>query len=319
MAGKMACGRSMIEGGGIEMSSGNKGAVGVIGLGIMGSAIAANLVKSGFEVIGTDILPEARSALKEAGGEPVASSGEVGKACRRIIVSIASEAALYQVCDQLAASCANGTIVMETGTLPLAAKQKVRSLLAAKGVILLDCTLSGTGVHAKAKDLTVYASGDTGAIKQLAPILDGFARVCYDLGDFGNGTKMKFVANLLVAVHIVAAAEAILLGVRSGLNPETVVKAIGDGAGSSSMFQVRGPLMANRAWDEPNVKNSVFQKDMKLIGEALQEAGCPAPLFSACMPIYIAANASGHSEHDTAAVYEILERISAEASGGKEN
>ena len=112
------------------MSSGNKGTVGVIGLGIMGSAIAANLVKAGFEVIGTDLLREARSALKKAGGRPVASSGEVGKACRRIIVSIASEAALYQVCDQLAASCANGTIVMETGTLPLAAKQKVRSLLA---------------------------------------------------------------------------------------------------------------------------------------------------------------------------------------------
>jgi 3-hydroxyisobutyrate dehydrogenase-like beta-hydroxyacid dehydrogenase len=82
---------------------------------------------------------------------------------------------------------------METGTLPLAAKQKVRSVLAEKGVILLDYALSGTGVHAKAKDLTVYASGDTDAIKQLAPIVDGFARVCYDLGDFGNGTKMKFV------------------------------------------------------------------------------------------------------------------------------
>jgi hypothetical protein len=106
---------------------------------------------------------------------------------------------------------------------------------------------------------------------------------------------MKFVANLLVAIHIVAAAEAILLGFRSGLNPETAVKAIGDGAGSSSMFQVRGPLMVKRAWDEPNVKNSVFQKDMKLIGEALQEAGCPVPLFSACIPIYIAANASGSS------------------------
>jgi 3-hydroxyisobutyrate dehydrogenase-like beta-hydroxyacid dehydrogenase len=287
----------------------SKRTVGVIGLGIMGSAISANLMKAGFEVIGTDIVPDACAALKKAGGKPVASSSEVGKTCRKIIISIASEAALYQVCDELAASCAKGTIVMETGTLPLAAKQKVRSLLAEKGVILLDCTLSGTGAQAKAKDLAVYASGDSNALKQLGPVIDGFARVCYDLGEFGNGTKMKFVANLLVAIHNVAAAEAILFGVRSGLDPETVVKVIGDGAGSSRMFQVRGPVMVKRAWDKPAATNTLFQKDLKLIGEALQATGCPAPLFSACIPLYTACKASGHAEHDPAAVYEILERI----------
>jgi 3-hydroxyisobutyrate dehydrogenase-like beta-hydroxyacid dehydrogenase len=83
------------------------------------------------------------------------------------------------------------------------------------------------------------------------------------------------------------------------------------------MFQVRGPLMANRTWDDPTMKNAVWQKDMKLIGEALQAAGCPAPLFSTCIPIYIAANASGHAEHDTAAVYEILERMALKPGGKK--
>ncbi|MGA2991518.1 MAG: NAD(P)-dependent oxidoreductase [Candidatus Korobacteraceae bacterium] len=299
------------------MSTGSKGTVGVVGLGIMGSAMASNLVKAGFEVIGTDILPEACAALKKAGGKPVANASEVGKACRQIIISIASIPALHQVCAELAGSCAKGTIVMETGTLPLADKQKARALLAEKGVILLDCTLSGTGAQAKTKDLAVYASGETDAIKQLGPVIEGFARVCYDLGEFGNGTKMKFVANLLVAIHNVAAAEAILLGVRSGLDPQTIVKVVGDGAGSSRMFQVRGPLMANRTWDEPTMKNAVWQKDMKLIGEALQAAGCPAPLFSTCIPIYIAANASGHAEHDTAAVYEILERMALKPGGKK--
>src|SRR5271169_1140949 len=274
----------------------------------MGSAIAANLVQSGFDVIGADLVAACRDELTKAGGTAVANASEVGKRCRHIILALASEAALNSVCAELAASCAAGTIVLETGTLPLAAKQKQRTLLAEKGVMLLDCTISGTGAQARKRDLAVYASGDAAAIKEVRPILDGFARACYDLGEFGNGTKMKLVANLLVAIHNVAAAEAILLGARSGLDPATVVRVVADGAGGSRMLEVRGPAMVNRTWDEPTMKNSVWQKDMKLIGEALQAAGCPAPLFSATIPIYAAA-AARHAEDDTAAVYEILERM----------
>ncbi len=281
--------------------------VGVIGLGIMGSAIAANLVKAGFEVMGTDILAERRAELARAGGTAVSDAREVGKRCRRIILSLASEAALDSVSADLAGSCATDGIVIDTGTLPLAAKHRSRSVLAEKGIVLLDCTISGTGAQANSGDLAVYSSGDTEAIEKVRPIIDGFARVCYDVGEFGNGMKMKLVANLLVAIHNVATAEAVLLGARSGLDPAMVVKAVGDGAGSSRMLQVRGPVMVNRTWNEPAMKNSVWQKDMKLIGEALQAAGCPAPLFAATIPIYRAAMQSGHAEHDTAAVYEVLE------------
>ena len=108
------------------MSAEKKGTVGVIGLGIMGSAMAANLVKSGFEVIGTDILAQSRDELTKAGGTAMADAREVGKRCRHIILALASEAALYAVCGELAASCAKGTIIIETGTLPLVAKLKVR-------------------------------------------------------------------------------------------------------------------------------------------------------------------------------------------------
>jgi len=298
------------------MSAEKKGAVGVIGLGIMGSAMAANLVKSGFEVVGTDILATSCDELTKTGGTAVADARAVGRRCRHIILALASEAALNSVCAELAGSCAKGTIVIETGTLPLAAKLRVRDQLAEKGIVLLDCTLSGTGAQAKNRDLAVYASGDAAAIREVAPVMDGFARVCYEVGEFGNGMKMKLVANLLVAIHNVAAAEAILLGTRSGLDPAMVVKVVADGAGGSRMFQVRGPAMVNRTWDEATMKNSVWQKDMKLIGEALQATGCPAPVFSSTIPIYIAATASGHAEHDTAAVYEILERM-ASSPGSK--
>jgi 3-hydroxyisobutyrate dehydrogenase-like beta-hydroxyacid dehydrogenase len=286
----------------------------VIGLGNMGSAMAANLVKAGFDVLGTDLVAEYRAALIAAGGRAAADVGEVGRACRHLILSLPSDDALQAVCAELAASCARGAIVLETSTLPVAGKQKARALLADHGVILLDAPLSGTGAQAKTADLVVFASGDADAIRECAPIMAGFSRAHYDLGEFGNGMKMKLVANHLVAIHNVAAAEAILLGVRSGLDAGTLVQIIGDGAGSSRMFQIRGPAMVDRTWDEATITNRVFQKDLRLIGDALTGAGCPAPLFSATLPVYAAAMASGHAEHDPAAVYEVLERM-AQAPG----
>jgi len=292
--------------------------VGLIGLGIMGSAMSANLVKAGFEVIGTDILPEPRANLTKAGGKVVDSTAEVGKTCRHIIISIASIPALQTICEELAGSAVAGTIVMETGTLPLADKQKARAILAKRDIVLLDCPLSGTGAQAKTKDLVVYASGEAAAIEKMAPVMAGFARGYYNVGEFGNGTRMKFVANLLVAIHNVAAAEAILLGSRMGLDPMEIVKVIGDGAGASRMFQVRGPMMASRTWDEEiTMSNKVWQKDMHVIGDAVQAAGVPAPLFSACIPIYLAAVSGGHAGHDTGAVYEILERMASDPAARK--
>jgi putative dehydrogenase len=293
----------------VKSGSGTFGPVGMIGLGNMGLAMAVNLVGSGFEVIGTDLIAESRNALNKAGGTAVADAGEVGKHCRYIILSLPSQAALHAVCADLSANGAQGTIVIETGTLPLTAKRTACDLLAGNGITLLDCPLSGTGAQARNRDLAVYASGNAKAIQECLPIIDGFARVCYDLGEFGNGMKMKLVANLLVAIHNVAAAEGILLGVRSGLDPATVVKVIGDGAGSSRMFQVRGPSMVERTWGEAMITNTVFQKDLKLIGEAILAADSPAPLFFATIPIYAETLTSGHADHDTAAVYEVLERM----------
>lgn len=286
-----------------------KGPVGVIGLGNMGSAMAANLVRAGYCVVGTDVVPALREALVREGGKAAADAAEVGRLCRWLILSLPSEAALEAVTEELAESCRPGSIVMETGTLPLAGKVRARDTLAQKGVVLLDCPLSGTGAQARQRDLAVYASGDKKAIEEVWEIMTAFSRVCYDLGEFGNGMKMKLVANLLVAVHNVAAAEAILLGVRSGLDAARVVEVIGNGAGSSRMFQVRGPSMVNRTWDEPMITNRVWQKDLRLISEALVSSGSPAPLFAATLPLYTAALATGHADHDTAAVYEVLERM----------
>ncbi|CAM3532484.1 NAD(P)-dependent oxidoreductase [Bordetella sputigena] len=285
--------------------------VGVLGLGIMGSAISANLVKAGFQVVGHDPRSDACAALTAAGGKACAKPEEAIRAAEFLILCLPSDAALCDVSRQIAAAGAEGLIVAETSTLPIPGKQQAADLLAARGIVLLDCPLSGTGAQAVTRDLAVYASGDAAAIAAMKDVFDGFARVTYNIGAFGNGMRMKLMANLLVAVHNISAAEALLMGQRMGIDMELAVKVLADGAGGSRMLQVRGPAMAAGTWNEATMKVSIWQKDMKLIAAALAEANVPAPLFSACVPVYNAAMGMGHAESDTAAVYDVLEKMSA--------
>jgi len=223
------------------------------------------------------------------------------------LLSLPSVGALMHVAQEIAQSAKKGTIVAELGTLPIDAKQAARDLLAKAGITLLDCPLSGTGAQAKTRDLVVYASGDKKAIQKMSPVFEGFSRAMYNIGDFGQGMKMKLVANHLVAIHNVASAEAILLGVQMGLDAHQIVEVIGNSAGSSRMFQVRGPAMANRSWGDATMKIDVWNKDMHLISGAIESYAVPAPVFASCIPVYNAANALGHAKDDTAVVYKVLE------------
>lgn len=282
--------------------------IGVIGLGIMGSAMAANLVSAGFAVSGYDILERRRTALAKAGGRPARSAGAVGKAVPIVITSLPSAQAMGEVAVELAASGRRGQVVVETSTLPIALKEEARALLARRSVTLLDCPLSGTGAQAKTRDLVVYASGARSAYRRCVPVLEAFARAHYFLGPFGAGSKMKFLANLLVAIHNVSTAEALVLGMKAGLDPATMVKVLGDGAGSSRMLQVRGPMMVEGDYSAATMKVGVWQKDMTIIGEFARELECPTPLFAATTAVYNAAMALGFAEADTASVCAVLEK-----------
>jgi 3-hydroxyisobutyrate dehydrogenase-like beta-hydroxyacid dehydrogenase len=279
----------------------------------MGSAIAANLVKAGFTVHGYDPLPAARAALARAGGTPTSSPEDTIQAAAFLILCLPNDAALADIARRVAAVGAKGLRVAETSTLSLEAKQRAAELLHPSGIILLDCPLSGTGAQAANRDLAVYASGDAQAIAAMQPVFDGFARVTYNIGAFGNGMRMKLMANLLVAIHNISAAEALLMGQRMGIDMDLAVKVLADGAGGSRMLEVRGPVMSAGTWDAATMKVATWQKDMKLIGAALAEGNVPAPLFNACVPVYNAAMGMGHGEADTAAVYDVLDRMSARA------
>src|SRR6266566_5401355 len=188
--------------------------VGMIGLGIMGSAMSFNLGRAGIRVAGYDVAPKRRAEHARSGGIAVRSPREVARRADIIVTSLPSAGALSRTAVELSQSAGRGTIVIETSTLPIPVKESARDVLAKRGVILLDCPLSGTGAQARVKDLIVYASGDRAAYRRAVPVLQGFTRANYYVGPFGAGSKMKFVANLLVAIHNVAAAEAMVLGMK---------------------------------------------------------------------------------------------------------
>jgi 3-hydroxyisobutyrate dehydrogenase-like beta-hydroxyacid dehydrogenase len=283
--------------------------VGMLGLGIMGSGMSANLLAAGWEVVGYDPERDKVAALEQAGGRGAGSSEEVAGQCPVIISVLPNVEALDDVVDRVAKGGGQGNVLVECSTFPLEDKHRARKRLTEAGVAAMDCPLSGTGHQAKSKDLAVYASGRRQDYEACVPVFEGFARSHYYLGEYGLGTKMKMVANLLVAIHNVSAAEAFVLGMKAGLDPQQILDVVGDGAGTSRMFEVRGPLMVENKYDEATMKVDVFQKDMKIISGFAKDLNCPLPVFSAAGEIYTQALAQGRAKQDTASVLAVLENM----------
>jgi L-threonate 2-dehydrogenase len=288
-----------------------KGQVGIIGLGIMGGAIAKNLAAAGWQVIGFDIAKDRCDEAKAAGVEVARDAAAVAAKATNILVSLPKPEALTATVESLVDAKLPRRVIAELSTFSIEDKETAEAALRAAGHAMLDCPLSGTGAQARTKDLVVYASGDAQAIQGLMPVFQDFSRQAHDLGAFGNGMKMKFVANLLVAIHNVASAEAMVLGIKAGLDPAQILKLVSAGAGNSRVFELRAPMMVEDRYDGDNVtmRISTWQKDMKVIGEYAASVGCPTPLFSACEPIYRAALSTGYGEQDTAAVCAVLEEM----------
>jgi len=286
-----------------------KDTVGVVGLGIMGGAFATNLVADGWRVIGFDIDAGRRRAMARAGVEIATGTQALAHEASTIITSLPNPEALDAVVAEIVAANVPPRVIIEASTFTLADKERAEAALKKAGHVTLDCPVSGTGAQAKVKDLVVYASGDSKSIAKLRPLFLSFAKSVHDLGAFGNGSRMKYVANLLVAIHNVAAAEAMVLGMKSGLDPQQIFDLVTPGAGNSRVFELRAPMMVKDRYDDATMKIKVWQKDLAVIGDYAASIGSPTPLMSATLPIYAAAMSTGHAMHDTAAVCAVLEAM----------
>jgi 3-hydroxyisobutyrate dehydrogenase-like beta-hydroxyacid dehydrogenase len=285
---------------------------GVIGLGIMGGAFARHLGAAGVRTSGYDVLSANMDALAPYGVHACSSARDIALESDIVITSLPSCSALEDALFGAAGLAAAGRaeiLIVETSTLSLEDKERVRARLATSGIGMLDAPISGTGPQARAKDITIFASGDRAAFDRARPTLAHLARSVRYLGPFGAGSKMKYIANLLVAIHIVGAAEAITLGEKAGLDPSMLVEVLADSAATSRMLEVRGPSMATGEFATPMMKVDVFQKDLDIIANFAKDSKCPVPIFGAAVPFFAAAAAQGMGLQDTAAVVSVLRSL----------
>lgn len=283
--------------------------IGVVGLGMMGGGMARHALEAGIRVHGYDVADAAVSGFREAGGDVSGSPADVARQAGVVLLSLPSIRAFREVVDGkdgLSSSGASGAVVAETSTLPLAEKEWARQILAAKDITLLDCTLSGTGGQMREKDVVVYASGEAAAIERCKPVFATFSRRTYEIGAFGNGSRLKFIANHLVTIHNVAAAEALLLAKMAGLDLGSVLEAVSDGAGTSRMLEVRGPMMVRNDFSDATMRVGTYQKDIDIISSFAHDLHCPLPVFAASAEVYQAALSQGKADQDTASVFAVL-------------
>lgn len=286
----------------------NKGTIGVIGLGIMGGSFAKNLAASGWRVIGYDLSAKARKAAERAGVEIARSAADVASKAPTILTSLPKPQALIETAKAIAATKLPRKTVVEMSTFTISDKEKAQAILGKAGHTTLDVPVSGTGAQAAVGDLVFYASGDPKTVKKLQPMFADFGRKVYDTGAFGNGSKMKYVANLLVAIHNVASAEAMVYGMKAGLAPQAIFDLIQGGAGNSRIFELRAPMMVKNNYKTVTMKIDVWDKDMQVIGDYGRKIKVPTPMFDASKPVYIKAQKMGLGALDTAAVCAVLEK-----------
>ncbi len=275
----------------------------------MGGAFAKNLAAAGWRVVGYDISAARRREAQRAGVTIAKNAADVAAQVPTILTSLPHPRALMETARKIAAAKLPSKVLVEMSTFAIADKEKAARILRKGGHVTLDTPVSGTGSQAAERDLVFYASGERRIIKRLRPMFEAFGRHVYDVGAFGNGSKMKYVANLLVAINNVASAEAMVLGMKAGLPPHLIYDLIKAGAGNSRVFELRAPMMVKGKYKDVTMKIDVWDKDMRVIGDYARKIKVPTPMFNASKPIYVKAQKSGLGAQDTAAVCAVLEKM----------
>jgi|AntAceMinimDraft_1070359.scaffolds.fasta_scaffold00330_7 3-hydroxyisobutyrate dehydrogenase-like beta-hydroxyacid dehydrogenase len=279
--------------------------VAIIGLGIMGAAYAGNLLAAGVPVAGCDPDTDARARLTGLGGVAHDAPGPWVANCDLVIISVASPKVLGIVTTQLGGLLKPGQVVMETGTFAMADKLTARDNLQVGGAVLLDTPVSGTGAQAAKGDLVIMASGPQEAISQVRPLMDHLCHTVIMAGDYGAGSKLKYVANHAVALHNCAAAEVLHYADALGLDRDKVYHLLSKGAGQSRMLDLRMPLMMTASYTPATAHMAMFEKDLSIIGGDISAHGVSAPMFDVVKDMYDKAWTLLPHDYDTAAVFEV--------------
>ncbi|SPT59287.1 2-hydroxy-3-oxopropionate reductase [Actinomadura madurae] len=289
--------------------------VGVIGLGRMGLPIARNLMDRGFPVVGYRRGESAE--LTEAGGTRAASPAGVAERADVLLSILPDAAALREVVRGPAGTLTAlrpGTVHIEMSTIDVDDKRRIRDEVRARGGDLLDCPISGSPGMVAPRLATTLASGDERAVESVRPVLDAISGPWIRTGGFGTGTRMKYIAMLLVAVHTVAAAEAVAMARRSGIDLELLQRVLDDSIAGSAILKQRGPLMRERAWTPAPGPIATLHPILEQIEDAMAGFGLALPVFASAKAVFDKAVADGWGPLDIASVHD---QTSPEGSPGQ--
>jgi len=287
------------------------GAAGMIGLGLLGHALASRLLAAGRPVVGYDVLPERIDALVRLGGRAAASADEVAARAEAVCVALPTLASVEAVIlgpAGVAARGGAGAAVIQMSTISPALTERLAREMAARGRGFLDCPVSGTSAMVARGDGIIMCGGEPAAVERWRPLLLAMLPRVVHVGAAGHATLLKLVANLLVGVHSLAAAEALAMTRRAGLDMGRALEVLTAGAATSRMLEVRGPMIA-RGEFPPQMKLELFLKDLHLIQEAARAVGAAIPLTDASERLYAAALGEGHGGLDLSVVVKALEQL----------
>jgi len=285
--------------------------IGIIGVGLLGSAVAGRLLKGGFEVTGYDIRPEQVEALRPRGLKAAAGLLDAAAGADAIFTILPSLESVDQVIrgpGGLIETAPQNATLIQMSTISPELTRALGEAAAARGFGFLDSPMSGTSAMVERGDCTIFVGGDRGRVEACRPVFDAIAKKTIYIGEIGMAMLAKLATNLLVGLNTAAVAEALVLGAKGGLPPAVLLEILRESAASSKMLEVRGPLMVSHRFDA-QMKVDLFLKDFKLMLDEGLRLGVPLPLTGVTQQLTMATAAAGRGKEDLAAIVTTLELL----------
>ena len=283
--------------------------VGIVGLGLLGSAIASRFIKAGHAVVGFDILPARVAAFTAMGGRAASSAAAVAQSAEAVctlLPSLATAEAAVLGPDGIMSGARPGLTVIQMSTISPTLTEGLAREVTGTGLGFLDCPVSGTSAMVERGDGIFFVGGEQALYERWRAVLESVLPRAVLVGRVGQAMILKLVANLLVALHSAAAAEALTLARKAGLDLDVALEVLNSSAATSSMLKVRGPMIV-RGEFPAQMKLDLFMKDLHLMQEAAAAVGAPLPFTDLAERLYAAAQAAGHGGEDLAVVVTALD------------
>jgi 3-hydroxyisobutyrate dehydrogenase-like beta-hydroxyacid dehydrogenase len=269
--------------------------LGVVGLGNIGGAVAANLVADGHEVTVTDLDPERVAGV--AGARPAASTGEVAAAAEVTFTSLPTPAAVAAVAGEWAAAAAPGSVLVDLSTTDPAGNQAIAADIAGRGLHFVEAPLTGGALGARRRSLVFMIGGDPEPVARVVPLLDGLGRATFHLGPVGTGTTMKLANSLLAFACTWASLEALALAVAGGVDVRRAVEVVRTG-GATNFFVDHGVEGIDRRGRPADFALALAAKDAHLVADLAAGHGVSATIAAAVVEALDDAVSRGLGDHD---------------------